>query len=286
MIQPFARSSRRVFSDLDKPSRFALIYHSIFDYPLTFSELIKWRPNPEKVEKYSLDGSFVSKDGFTILAGREGGIYKRELRRRISKRKMVIAEKTARVLRIIPTIKMIAVTGSLAMESANAESDIDFMVVTQKGTLWTTRLFAYVTLFFARIPTRKAGNNFQNDRLCLNVWLDESDLVWHKRNFFTSHEIAQIKPLLNRAETYEKFIYKNRWIGKFWPNALKIKVANAASKKSFSPLTVFEGFARTFQLLYMKNKVTRETVTATRALFHPIDWSEQVRDHLALYLDR
>lgn len=287
MIQLFQNTTTKPSQAIDKAGLFSICYHNIFDYPLSFSESIKWKANPAKLTDYNLSVETTSKSGFHMLEGREGLVYKRELKRRISKRKMAIAKKAAAVLSFIPTIKMVAVTGSLAMENATETSDVDLMIVAQKGALWSSRLLAHLLLSALQLPIRIPKDRDEKDKLCMNIWLDESDMSWQKKNFFTAHEVAQVKPLVNRDETYEKFICQNKWVIQFWPNSIKSikRLSNQEIKNnSFFLITVFlEPLARGFQFLYMKNKITRETITSTRALFHPVDWSKQVLSRLELF---
>jgi len=270
---------------LGKRELVSIIYHDIFDYPLTIFELIKWNAGDKVKLLKNQDVKVVGKRGYFSIKDREGLILKRFMRKRISTRKVVIAKRAAKILSFIPTIKMVAVTGALAMENANEEADIDLMIITSKDTLWTTRLFTLLLLDILRIPRRKYGDRNQKDKLCLNIWLDENNLAWRKRNIFTAHEIAQIKPLVNKEEAYEKFISKNKWIVDYWPNAVKIQNYSRQTNLRPSLFTIFEPLTRKFQLWYMKDKVTREVVTPTRALFHPIDWGDIIASKLKLFLN-
>lgn len=267
----------------------SLIYHDIFDYPLTPLELINWTAG-KKVNFKNLENVKIStKNGFLFLAGREGCTLKRLMRKRISNRKIEKAKKAAQILSILPTVKMIAVTGALAMNNANEESDIDFLLITKKGSLWTTRLLVMVLLKTFGIPRRKYGDKRTKDRLCLNIWLDESDLVWNKksRNIFTSHEISQIIPLTNKDNTYEKFLSKNDWIINYWPNATNARAGDEKTKsktgKDGLAMKLLEALVMKAQYKYMENKITREVVTPTRALFHPVDWASFISSKLEPY---
>ena len=180
---------------------------------------------------------------------------------------------------------MVAVTGSLAMKSSEIDSDIDLFIITQKGTLWVTRGLSLLTLKLLGIKTRKFNDSDQKDKICSNMWMDESDLMWKNkdRNSYTAHEIAQIIPLVNRDKTYERFLEKNKWVLNYWPNAVRIKKIRPSEVKK-SPLALIENLAFKMQYLYMKSKVTREIVTPTRALFHPQDWGKFVIDRLKVNL--
>ncbi len=266
------------FSDGEK---MAVLYHNLFDYPLSFAELIKWQ------EGKSITGitGITSKNGFYFLEGRESLIYQRLLRKRISTKKLEIALNATRLLKIIPTIKMIAVTGSLAMGNSTDESDIDLMIITSKNTLWITRLCVYCMLYAIRYKLRRPRVKNERDALCLNMWLDESDLVFRSRNLYTAHEIAQIVPLVNKNKTYEKFLWKNKWILNWWPNSVRIRNPKPEIRKVSSfALRASNFIAFRMQYFYMKSKITREVVTSTRALFHPQDWGKIVLDRLSIAL--
>ena len=275
---------REVNDDLlTSGEKLSILYHNIFDYPLSFSELIKWKSS-DAIDFGQNDANIVSKNGFYFLEGKDGLIYKRALRKRISSKKIALAKRAAKILSLIPTIKMLAVTGSLAMQSAEERSDIDLMVVTNKGSLWTTRALIYFLIFVTGIKFRRAGKGGEANKLCLNIWLDESELNWPQkdRNIYTAHEIAQVEPLINRDHTYEKFVNINKWAAKYWPNAIKTNTKYSQvdndNKKSFQ---IVEKLAFKLQYGYMKGKITREVVTPAKAIFHPNNWGKIVLSRLS-----
>lgn len=285
-------------SFLTNGEKFSVIYHSLFDYPLSFSDMIRWRAS-EGVGNRDIDNLIASKNGYFYLDGKDHLIYKRVLRHRISVQKIKIAKNAAGILSYIPGVKMIAVTGSLAMDNSDDGGDIDIMVITKKNTLWTTRIFAYLLICLFGIQRRYPNDRIQKDRLCLNMWLDENDMVWKERNLYTAHEIAQIIPLISKNLTYEKFLLLNKWILGYWPNSVKIRqrswlfnpkseTPNKFKFPKFKYLNIVSNFVlRTSNLIafkiqyaYMKNKISREVITPTRALFHPQDWGKVVLDRL------
>lgn len=258
----------------------ALAYHDIFDYPLTISEMIKWKASDAII--VGNQKSIIGKDGYYLLEGKEGTIYKRTLRKRISERKMAEAKKAAKLLSMIPQIQMVAVTGSLAMQNSSEEGDIDLMIVSSKGKLWTTRLISQLMLRFFGFKVRNAGDKNQKDKLCLNIWIDESDLAWREgRNIYTAHEIAQVIPLINKNKAYERFISENKWVRNFWPNAIKVLKFNKTFKRQTN-FGIMESILYKMQYLHMRSKITREKITRTKALFHPQDWSKVVLSRFPL----
>lgn len=260
--------------------KLAIKYHNIFDYPLSKEELHKWRVNLENFENKNFPVQF--KNGFYFLKGREIIIKKRKQREKFSRKKLNIAKKAANLLEKIPTIKFIGVTGALAMNNAGFNSDIDLMIITKSGKLWTTRLLVYILLKITGYKLRSPYLKNEKDKLCINMWLDEKDLIWNKkdRNIYTAHEIVQVVSLVNKYKTYEKFLLKNRWVLDYWPNATTIE--NRENNKDIENkyVSIIEQVAYYLQRYYMRTKITREIVTPKRAIFHPNDWGKIVLDKL------
>jgi len=278
----------------------SLIYHSIFNYPLSQKELIKWLAGDKAVQvinksiKDVLSTKINSKNGYFYLEGQNNFIFQRLLKKRIGERKKTIAQKAAKILAFIPTIDVIALTGAVSMNNANENSDIDLLIITRKGALWTTRIISYVLLILLGVKVRKFEKNplvdEQKDKLCLNMWLDEECLNWKgKKNLFIAHEIAQVIPLVNKGKTYEKFILKNKWIKDYWPNAVSFKQevskVSRNNNLTLSIIEFIEPLAYRLQKWYMREKITREVVTPTRAIFHPVDWGCLVKKRLSQFLD-
>jgi D-beta-D-heptose 7-phosphate kinase/D-beta-D-heptose 1-phosphate adenosyltransferase len=260
---------------LDPDEATSIIYHDIFDYPLTSAELIKWATGEKVNIQIKETDLFVYKKGVFYLAGREGLYFKKTMRKRSSKKKMKTAKKAAEFLSKIPTIKAIAVTGALSMNNADEDSDIDLMIITQKNTLWFSRAVSLVLLKLFGFKVRRFGQKDEKDRLCLNIWLDETKLAWNikKRNIYTAHEIAQAKPLINKNGSFDTFLKANSWVKDYWPNAVQTRGEVKSKNYTSSIFSYLEPFARALQLKYMEKKRTREVVGRNIALFHPIDWS-------------
>ncbi|MDP2631821.1 MAG: hypothetical protein Q8P30_03600, partial [Candidatus Uhrbacteria bacterium] len=99
-------------------------------------------------------------------------------------------------------------------------------------------------------------------------------------NIYTAHEIAQIVPLVNKSNAYEKFLRCNRWILNYWPNSIKIPNYQIQISKSVQKQNILENISYRIQYYYMSKKITREVVTPTRAIFHPNDWGKIVLSKL------
>lgn len=239
---------------------------------------------PERIE-------FIERDGFYFIPQKKFSVFLRREREIFSEKKYLIAKRVVGIMSFLPTVKLVAITGSLAMENSDFDSDIDIMVVVRSGFLWTTRFLVYLIFFVFRIPFRRFGSKDTRDRVCLNIWLDEKKLGWPKRNIFTAHEILQIVPLLNRDWTYERFLFVNFWAFEYWPNAVDKKILRKISKLVLRKNSLFsficfiwlpfELLFFALQRLYMIGKVKNEVVLLDRAIFHPVDISDKVLNLLS-----
>lgn len=279
MVLSKQRSSKRGLA-FSPRKVISLLYHDLFEYPLTEEDLTKWEAGFLLPLKRNKSGNVLANKGYFFLEGSEGVVDKRLKREEISKRKILIARNIVATISKTPSVKAIGITGSLSMRNSEEGSDIDFIVVTEKGALWITRLLVLLTLDVFGIPRRHAGNKEQKNRVCLNMWMDESDLAWpeNDRNFYTAHELLQIEPIFERGEVFRKIYLSNSWVKKYWPNAYKFQLkrsraesykATAINNLAKRILLLVEPLARFFQNLYMNTKITNEVISKSRAIFHP-----------------
>ena len=267
-----------------------LAYHDIFDYPLDSSEicglLVKKKASRESIvkelERLRAIGKIGESGRYFFLKNRKKIARIRKMRAKYSQVKLKRAAFFAGLLKVIPSVKLIAVSGALSMKNSRKDDDIDLVIVTSKSLLWTTRFLANLLLLpFKRDPS---GQKIA-DRACLNMFLDESDLVIKDHNIYTAHEICQMKLLWDRDNTYRRFIKANSWIREYLPNweaDVERLTANGKRKKSPKALDlrrfalVIENFLKNFQLWYMKNKLTTERISSTQLFFHPKNTQEKV----------
>lgn len=233
-----------------------LAYHDIFDYPLTPKELSAFLITDICVGEQTVarclaemvkNNEIGNKNGFYFLRGRNELAKIRKNRQAASLKKWEIAKRTANFLKFIPTLKLIGVSGSLSMDNAGDEEDIDLFFITKPGWLWTSRFLVIVFLRLMgvkrkpdlamnllrqpstiisdrskRLKAKVTNAASVKDKICPNIFLDEDYLAFPKENrdLYTAHEIIQAKPLWWKDKTYERFLAKNAWIKQFIANAL------------------------------------------------------------------
>src|SRR5215216_1510958 len=167
-----------------------LAYADIFDYPLTAAEiyhyLIATRATWEDVlQALSNPRSFSQVGAYFTLCGREQIVETRKRRAEIAARLWHKTARYARMIAWLPYVRMVAITGSLAMNNTDEGNDVDYMIVTAPGRLWTCRA---LTLLVARLAKR-AGIN-----LCPNYLVTTNALEFKERSLYVAHEVAQMIP--------------------------------------------------------------------------------------------
>ncbi len=203
-----------------------LVYADIFDYPLTAKEVWKYLISEEKVDFWAIQTELRRKNEliahkgiYFFLKNRQKVVKIRKNRQKCSQKKLKIARRVAKWLKIIPWIKLVGVTGALAMENADKNDDIDLLIIAVKNRLWLTRLLTVFLVEFIAHRRRPGDTNVCN-KICLNMFLDEAHLKVPKKeqNLFTAHEIIQLKPIWDKNDAYKKFIMANLWVKKFLAN--------------------------------------------------------------------
>jgi len=114
----------------------------------------------------------------------------------------------ARIARL-PFVRLVGVTGALAMNNARPDDDIDLFILAQPGRLWLCRLLVLAIVKLAAL---------RGYVLCPNFLLSTDHLQLSERNLFTAHEVVQMIPL-ERDHWYRVFIEANGWVADFLPNA-------------------------------------------------------------------
>ena len=126
----------------------ALAYSDIFDYPLRLDELYRYLPLHAEIAQLpfvveSLGGQVKKRDDFYFLTGRDEIVEIRRQREARSQILMPRALKYGRVLGCLPFVRMVALTGSLAVMNTTRNADFDYMLITVPGRVWTARAFAF-----------------------------------------------------------------------------------------------------------------------------------------------
>lgn len=263
-----------------------LIYADIFDYPLKVWELHKWLIGKKttliEVEKGLKKRKFKFKirnyKGYYYLKSGNGLVKKRLNRESVSKKHLSQVQLIAKVLKIIPWIKLVGISGSLAMENSTKLSDIDLFVITTRNRLWLSRFL--ILSLFAFIGKRRRREETEVEaagKFCLNLLLDEEAISLNRKDLYAAHEILQMKVIWDRDQMYSKFLSANEWVFKYLPNWVtnfqtsgKVKYKSLKSL-SIDKLNLLEQGLKWLQTRYMGKISGDEKIKYHSLFFHPQD---------------
>ena len=258
-----------------------LIYADIFDYPLKINEIHKWLIGKE-VNIRQVEKALKGYQEYYFLPGRKKLVG---LRKRKEKQSQIYFRKAriiSRILKIIPWIKLIGISGGLAVYNAGKSDDIDLFIITSKNRLWISRILALgiISLLGQRRKVGDTGRKIAG-KFCLNIILEEDRLEQKNKDIFTAHEVLQMKVLWQREGIYSKYLEDNSWVFKFFPNWICEDVAsrnshNTKYKIHNTPFDIFEKMAKKFQLWIMEKPKGMERIENGALYFHPNDCREQV----------
>jgi hypothetical protein len=202
-----------VISPLERAILETLAYSDIFEYPLTLTELHRYLTlaiSPEELRsQIPFIRSLPSGDGYYHLPGRDEVVDIRKGRETASRRAFRRAVRYGKILARMPFVRMVAVTGSLAVLNLSKNADMDFMLVTAPNRLWIARAFAVT---FSRLM-RLTG-----DRICVNLLVSEHTLEWPRHDLYSAREMGQMIPIAGAA-MYKKLRESNPWVESILPNA-------------------------------------------------------------------
>ncbi len=202
----------------------ALAYSDIFDHPLRFDELHRYLPTRAGKENLSsaltsLNGQIGKRGEYFFLTGREEIVEIRKQRLARSENLLPHALRYGRILGALPFIRMVALTGSLAMLNISKNADFDYMLVAAKGRVWTARAFALALNRLARL----FGHT-----ICPNLIVSESALEWPLHDLYSARELAQMIPIAG-MDVYRRVMEINAWAMEFLPNSIDANDANLPS---------------------------------------------------------
>lgn len=296
-----------------------LIYSDIFDFPLRISEihryLIGFSCSEEELSKLLYTNNANATEytrmginqwqGYFYLGDKKEMVAQRIKKEKIAKDKLEKAKKLTAILKIIPWIKMVTVTGRVAALNCEEKDDIDLMIVTETNRLWLSRACEWFLLSLLGCRRKPYQTENLKDKLCPNLYISEENPEFPHQDLFTANELARVKVIWERNYTYQKLVETNEWAYKFLPNwwdfvsketedkgqrtDLENRRPKTEAKRksasrflfsrirfSLSAFGLLECMACFLQLKYMQKHQTTEVVKEGLLMFHPRDMREKV----------
>jgi len=195
-----------------------LTYADIFDYPRTAAEIHRYlvgvHTSLETIKETLANGLhssrvIVQKGEYFILPGREELSETRKRRANHSARLWPYGLYYGRILENFPFVRMVALTGALAVANVEDGADVDYFIVTESGRLWLCRA---MIIGLVRVAARRGII------ICPNFFLAENALELPDRNLYIAREVTQMIPL-SGMDIYQRIRQANHWVYELLPNA-------------------------------------------------------------------
>jgi hypothetical protein len=194
----------------------ALIYADLFNYPLSPDEILRYLTVPASqemvnrtLERGVRDGLVDRANGYVTLPGRLDLVPLRERRETVARTKWAAARRYSRSIARMPFVRMVAVTGTLAVANVEPDHDIDLFIVTAPDRLWLARACVILVVRAAAA----AGHE-----VCPNYFVSERALVLSDHSFFGAREMSQMVPLYGTG-VYRRMRQLNGWVADYLPQA-------------------------------------------------------------------
>ncbi len=190
---------------IEKTLLYSSIHNSGIHKELLHERLIDHKADADEINssliKLYLDSKILFKDDYIFSSHLQ--IYKTAAAKPKNH-----AEKLLKIIRSIPFISSIALSGGTAHDGIENHDDIDLFIITKKHTL-------YISYFLIHLLSLLFGSR---KTFCANYLIDESKLaITASRDLYTAYQIISLKPIKNK-ELLNLFFFRNKWIQKYFPN--------------------------------------------------------------------
>ncbi len=257
------------------------VYGKIFGYQRSLPEVYHWLIGDKK----------ISYKSFTKKLGSKTDQFPPTLKKnKFSIQKIKQARHSMLLISKLPLIYFLGLTGSVSANNAKKNDDIDFFVITAPHTLWIVRpiLLCYLEIKSLR-RRRTTSPKHQKNLICTNLWMDLTSLQVPKKdqNIYTAHEVLQVYPLVDKKNSYQKFIKSNSWTSQYLANAYfainSKSVTKVPESTLWSLLFPFNLLLFIIQKALMYPSSKGEKVSYYQAFFHDQSFSQRI---LARYNNR
>jgi len=165
-----------------------------------------------------LSAYIARKRGFYFLKKNSRGYANRINESKTGIKKWRIAKRMARLISFLPHVRMVAVTGSLAYNTTNKDSDIDVLIASERGHMWTTR--AFVSMLMHILGKRRHGK-FIRDRICLNHYISDKNLTLRPHHLFSAYICSSFVPVWDKGKASKNLMEENAlWTKSYFPYSI------------------------------------------------------------------
>jgi hypothetical protein len=192
----------------------AAVYGDLFDCAVTAEELWRYSRIPIGREEFwrriadnpALGSTLRERDGLYCIVGRDSLLDLRPKRRERATKLQRRARLVARLLRHVPFVRGLFLTGSAGAEDAPHDADVDLLVLVKPGRL---AIVFTVLGILSRLISRRV--------FCPNHYLSTANVALDgRRDLYVAREVVQAYPLTGEADALR---VANAWVDSLLPNS-------------------------------------------------------------------
>lgn len=264
-----------------------LSYSAVFNYPLSFHQLCTYLICGEKIKTSELKTELSKLVKEKIVRFGSNRYYLSYIKptnwyEKAKNTKKLLAENNYifKILGLVPWIKLLGITGTVAAYNASKSDDIDVFIITQNGRVWVTRFFVVLIL---KVLGKYRTDAAPKGKICPNIFIDESNIVWNEKaqNLYVAHEILKMIPVINKNDMYFKFIRKNKWVFKHLNRVFVFGGDYEPKKGGESLVDLLENILMKYQIWYMRGRKTNEVTSKGFIHFNRVDNTNRILDKYA-----
>ncbi|RYD56863.1 MAG: hypothetical protein EOP56_10755 [Sphingobacteriales bacterium] len=197
----------------------AVSYFHVFRYPLTADEIWKYLPlscNKSVFRNTLLElagtGILFEVDNYYSLSNDASLADRRNDGYDLAQRRIRRAQAIARFLGNFPFVNTVLISGSLSKDFALADSDLDFLIITETDRLWIARSLMHL---FKKL-TFLTGSQHS---FCMNYYISTTHAEIINKNIFTATELITLKPAFIGSGLALLQSLNETWVKRILPNA-------------------------------------------------------------------
>jgi hypothetical protein len=194
----------------------SVLYAALFDYPLTLAQLrqtlIESAQTPTEIlgaynRSVALQAVVDCRDGFFFPRGRPELVDER--RRREARSRAFLRRHRAflALVSLLPYVRMVALSGSIAHLNLEGDGDLDLFIVTRGRRVWSVTVAVVV---LAKLLRRRRT-------VCANFVMADSHLALEQGDLFTASQIVHLRPIVGR-DLFGQLVAANPFVKRFYPN--------------------------------------------------------------------
>ncbi len=222
-----------------------LVFFSLYNLPLSsrrvFELLLGTRSTQAEVDEMlnflAVNNLIFTQNGLFALKKWDAAVY--------NANQLELTKKWQKIdryfswLAVLPFVRQISVINSLALGTADSDSDIDFLVITNPGRLYFVR--SIIIVLFRLLGVYKTRQKIK-DRFCFGFFVSERkqdlhELLLKPQDPYLVFWLANMRPILGR-QAYEHFMQENAWIKTYFPNLEPINRLTTVKRSSSAMKTV------------------------------------------------